>query len=124
MATIERFEDIKGWQSGRELCKMVYAATGSGLFSRDLALRDQIRRAAVSIVSNIAEGFESQSNRSFVRYLYVAKASCGEVRSQAYVALDQGYVSRKVFDTIYAKATETSRLIAGLIAYLQKHPDR
>ena len=124
MATIERFEDIQSWQKGRDLCKMVYAITNKDRFSRDWGLRDQMRRAALSIVSNIAEGFESQNNRTFVRYLYVAKASCGEVRSQAYVALDQDYASQTEFDAIYATATETSRLIAGFISYLRKHPDR
>ena len=124
MARIERFEEIKGWQSGRELCKVIYAVTNKGSFSRDFGLRDQIRRAAVSVVSNIAEGFEGQNNRSFIRYLYIAKASCGEVRSQAYVALDQDYISRQEFGAIYDKATETSRLLAGFIAYLQEHVDR
>ena len=84
---------------------MVYAVTNKDRFSRDWGLRDQIRRAAVSIVSNIAEGFESQNNRTFVRYRYVAKASCGEVRSQAYVALDQDYASQTEFNAIYATAT-------------------
>jgi four helix bundle protein len=121
---IERFEDVKSWQKGRELCKMIYAVTNKDRFNRDWGLRDQTRRAAVSIVSNIAEGFESQNNRTFVRYLYVAKASCGDVRSQAYIALDQGYASQTEFDAIYASATETSRLIAGFINYLQRHPER
>lgn len=124
MARIERFEDIKSWQSGRELCKMIYTVTKKECFNRDFGLRDQVRRAAVSVVSNIAEGFESQTNRTFIRYLYIAKASCGEVRSQAYVALDQEYISPKEFEAIYAKSTETSRLIAGFIAYLRQHLDR
>ncbi|MBN1580093.1 MAG: four helix bundle protein [Anaerolineae bacterium] len=124
MAGIERFEDIKSWQKGRELCKIVYAATHNRPFSQDWGLRDQFRRAAASIVSNIAEGFESQNNRTFVRYLYIAKASCGEVRAQAYIALDQAYLSQTEFDTIYRTATETSRLLAGFIDYLQKHLDR
>lgn len=119
MAAIERFEDIKGWRSGRELTKMVYEVTNRGQFSRDFALRDQIRRASVSIMSNIAEGFESQNNRTFIRYLYIAKASCGEVRSQLYVALDQGYVTEEEFNAIYQKSLETSRLIAGFITYLK-----
>lgn len=120
MARIERFEDVKSWQKGRELCQMVYRITNSGKFSRDFGLRDQMRRASVSIISNIAEGFESQSDQTFIRYLYMAKASSGEVRAQAYVALDQDYISQKEFDALYALATETSRLTAGFIEYLKK----
>lgn len=124
MAAIERFEDIQSWQKGRELCKIVYDATRNEPFSRDWGLRDQIRRAAISIVSNIAEGFESQSNRTFIRYLYIAKSSCGEVRAQAYAALDQQYITQPEFDTIYAKSTEVGKLLGGFISYLAKHPDR
>ena len=123
MAKIERFEDIQGWQKGRELCKLVYQATNKGTFSHDYGLRDQIRRAAVSVISNIAEGFESQNNRTFVRYLYIAKASCGEIRAQAYVASDQSYISQAEFDALYALSSETSRLMAGFIAYLEQHLD-
>ncbi|MGC9399742.1 MAG: four helix bundle protein [Anaerolineae bacterium] len=93
MVKIERFEDVESWKKGRELCKMVYRMTNTGKFKRDYGLRDQIRRASVSVISNIAEGFESQNDRTFIRYLYIAKGSSGEVRAQAYVALDQGYIS-------------------------------
>lgn len=124
MAVFEKFEDIKSWQRGRELCRLVYSATKKGAFSRDFGLRDQMRRAAVSVISNIAEGFESQNNRTFIRYLYIAKASCGEVRAQSYIALDQDYISQEEFNAIYALASETSRLIAGLVAYLKDHPNR
>ncbi len=124
MTKIERFEDIKGWQKGRELCRMVYGATKKGAFSRDFGLRDQIQRAAISIISNIAEGYESQNNRTFIRYLYIARASSGEVRSQAYIALDQNYISQEEFNTIYATATETSRIIAGFITYLEQHTNK
>ena len=124
MARITRFEEIDGWKAGRELCKLVYAATRQPRFAHDHGLSEQMRRAAVSVVSNIAEGFESQNNRVFVRYLYIAKASCAEVRSQAYVALDQDYVSPEGFDDIMGKATEAGRLIAGLITYLGQHLDR
>jgi four helix bundle protein len=121
MAKIERFEDIQGWQKGRELCKLVYQVTNKGTFSRDYGLRDQIRRAATSVVSNIAEGFESQSDQTFIRYLYIAKGSSGEVRAQSYVALDQGYITRPEFDSLYKAASETSRLISGFIQYLEKN---
>ena len=118
---IERFEDILGWQKGRDLCRMVYRLTGQKVFRQDFGLRDQMRRASVSILSNIAEGFESQNDRTFKRYLYIAKASSGEVRAQGYIALDQGYISQEEFNALYALATETSSLIAGFIRYLQKN---
>jgi four helix bundle protein len=124
MARIERFEEIQGWQKGRELCGMVYRLTSEGAFSRDYGLRDQMRRAAISVISNIAEGFESQNNRTFTRFLYIAKGSCGEVRAQAYVALDQGYITQPQFDQLNALATETGRLIGGFIVYLSKNLEK
>lgn len=124
MATIERFEDIKGWKKGRELCQLVYTVTKKAPFSRDYGLRDQMRRAAVSVISNIAEGFESQNDRTFIRYLYIARASSAEVRAQAYVALDQQYITQDTFNQIYALSSETSRLIAGFIAYLEQNPPK
>lgn len=122
MAKIERFEDIKGWEKGRELCKLVYEVTNKAPFSRDYGLRDQIHRAAVSIISNIAEGFESQNDRTFIRHFYIAKGSSGEVRAQAYIAMDQGYVTPEVFNQIYTLSSETSRLISGFITYLEQNP--
>jgi four helix bundle protein len=95
MPQIERFEEIHSWQKGRELCKLVYNVTRQTAFARDYGLRDQMRRAAVSIMSNIAEGFESQNNRTFTRHLYIARGSDAEVRAQAYVALDQEYITKK-----------------------------
>jgi four helix bundle protein len=120
MVRIERFEDVESWKKGRELCKMVYDMTNSGEFRRDYGLRDQIRRASVSVISNIAEGFESQNDRTFIRYLYIAKGSSGEVRAQAYVALDQGYISEEEFKSLYTLVTQISRLISGFIKYLEK----
>ena len=117
MAKIERFEDIEAWQDARLLVKGVYEVTSEGRFARDFGLREQIRRAAISTMSNIAEGFESQSNKTFIRYLYQARGSAGEVRSQLYVALDQGYVTAAQFEKLYQKAVSTSRLISGFIAY-------
>ena len=120
MATIERFEDIESWQRGREVVKQIYSVTRVEPFSRDFALCNQIRRSAVSIISNIAEGFERDGNKEFVQYLTVAKGSCGEVRSQLYVAYDQNYIDESMFEEISARVTETSRLIAGLIRYLKQ----
>jgi len=120
MAKIERFEDIESWRYGREVANQVYAATRTEPFVRDFALCNQIRRSAVSIISNIAEGFERDGNKEFVQFLTVAKGSCGEVRSQLYVALDQNYIDEPTFREIYNRTLETSRLIAGLIRYLKQ----
>ena len=119
MAKIERFEDIEAWKAARELANFVYDLTGRPRFARDFGLRDQIQRAAVSVMSNIAEGFESQSNRSFISYLYRAKGSAGEVRSQLYIAFDRGYVTNEELGAGIGLAEKTSRLIAGFIAYLE-----
>jgi len=94
MAKIERFEEIEAWQDARLLVKGIYEVTDGGRFARDFGLRDQIRRAAISTMSNIAEGFERGSDKDFIRFLYMAKASAGEVRSQLYVAMDLGLSSR------------------------------
>jgi len=120
MASIQKFEDIEAWQKARELTWQVYTLSGSGQFSRDFGLRDQIRRAAVSIMSNIAEGFERGSNKEFIQFLYIAKGSAGEVRAQLYVALDQGYIDRKNFDSLSRDVAEISRMISGFITYLSK----
>jgi four helix bundle protein len=120
MAKIEHFEDVQSWQKARELTKLIYELTSKKAFSRDFSLKDQIRRAAVSIMSNIAEGFESQNDKTFTRFLYIAKASCGEVRSQAYVALDFGYITQDEFGVLKQHTMQTSKLISGFITYLSK----
>ena len=118
MAKIEKFEDIESWKLAREVTKLVYRVSSTGGFSRDFALRDQIRRSAISIMSNIAEGFERDGDKEFVQFLAIAKGSCGEARAQLYVALDQEYVNPAEFESIYEKLVETSRLICGLMKYL------
>ena len=120
MSTIQRFEDLEAWKISREVTKDIYKLSASGLFSRDFGLRDQIRRASVSIMSNIAEGFERDGDKEFVQFLAIAKGSAGEVRSQLYVALDQEYVSEIEFYSVYQKLTENSRVISGLMKYLQQ----
>jgi len=120
MARIERFEDIEGWKKGRELRKAIYKHSQHGEFAHDFSLKDQIRRAAQSVTSNIAEGFERGGNREFIQFLSDAKGSGGEVRDQLYTALDENHVTQAEFDRLYAMATETSRLIAGFIKYLQQ----
>jgi four helix bundle protein len=120
MAKIEKFEDIEACKSAREVTKMIYAASSNGNFSRDFGLCNQIRRAAVSILSNIAEGFERGGNKEFLQFLAIAKGSCGEVRAQLYVALDQNYIDKTRFEEILNKLLETSRVISGLMKYLQQ----
>ncbi|MBC7899571.1 MAG: four helix bundle protein [Saprospiraceae bacterium] len=120
MAKIEKFEDIESWKLARDVTKYIYEITSNGNFSGDFALCNQIRRAAISILSNIAEGFERGGNKEFVNFLGIAKGSCGEVRCQLYIALDQSYISQGQFQMLSEKLLETNRLIAGLMRYLQQ----
>ncbi len=120
MAKIEKFEDIEAWKAARGITRMIYQISSSGNFCKDFALVNQIRRASVSILSNIAEGFERNGDKEFIQFLTIAKGSCGEVRAQLYVALDQNYVDKKQFLDIQNKLIETSRMISGLIKYLQQ----
>jgi len=120
MSRIERFEDIEAWRKARELTKEIYALTNDGPFARDFGLRDQIRRAVVSIMSNIAEGFERGSNKEFIQFLYIVKGSAGEVRAQLYVALDQAYINQETFNQLNKNVVETSRMVSGLISYLNR----
>jgi four helix bundle protein len=120
MPKIERFEDIECWQKARTLTKSIYAVTLEGRFSKDFGLRDQLRRSSVSILSNIAEGFERDGNKEFVQFLSLAKGSCGEARAQLYVALDQQYISQEQFGSMSEKAIEISRMLSGLIKYLRQ----
>ncbi|MBI5296246.1 MAG: four helix bundle protein [Chloroflexi bacterium] len=122
MPTIKRFEEIEAWQTARDLTRMIYSATEQGTFARDFGLKDQIRRASVSVMSNIAEGFESQTQQQFIRYLSIAKASAGEVRSQLYVARDMNYLSEEQFTNLFQMAEKASRQIARFISYLESHP--
>jgi four helix bundle protein len=122
MATITRFEEIEAWQTARELTRQIYTLTGSGQFARDFGLSDQIRRAAVSVLSNIAEGFESRTTSMFREYLGRAKASAGEVRAQAYVALDAGYIEQAEFKELYERCDKCSRQISRFMQYLASQP--
>jgi four helix bundle protein len=119
MATIERFEDLVGWQRARELTTLVYQATRTAPFSKDFGLRDQIQRAAVSVMSNVAEGFERRTPTEFYQFLSIARASCAEVRSQLYVALDVGHIRGEQFDRLVGLARETGRILGGLQSYIQ-----
>jgi four helix bundle protein len=120
MATFKRFEEIESWKRARQLTNRVYELSGQGTFARDFALKDQVRRACVSIMSNIAEGHDRSGTGEFVQFLATAKASAAEVRCQLYVALDQGYIDDEVFEELGRTALETQCLIGGLINYLKR----
>jgi four helix bundle protein len=120
MGHIARFEEIIAWQKARELTRAVYEATRDGQFSKDFGLSGQIQRAAVSVMSNIAEGFERDNRGDFHRFLSVAKGSCAEVRSQLYIAFDIGYINPTEFQELQQLAEEVSRIIGGLRASVEK----
>ena len=113
MSLIERFEDIRAWQEARVLTKQIYQLSSAGTFNRDFGLRDQIRRAAVSAMSNIAEGFDCVTKKEFARFLEIARRSTVEVQSLLYVALDVGYINEKTFGQHYQQAAKTKGLIGG-----------
>ena len=119
MPTIKKFEDITAWQKGRELKQALYRHSKRGEFAKDFALRDQARRAAMSVTANIAEGFERGGNREFIQFLSISKGSCGEVRDHLYSALDEQYVTQDEFEKSYEQAAEVGRLIASFMNHLQ-----
>ncbi len=119
MATILKFEDIVAWQKALELSDLIYEHSNKDKFSKDFGLRDQMRRASVSVVSNIAEGFEREGNNQFIYFLLVAKASAGELRAQMYVARNQKYITTEEFEKLNNKVLEVSKTISGFISYLR-----
>ena len=120
MGNIERFEDIESWKKARIFVGNVYRITGDGKFSRDFGLRDQMRRASISIMLNIAEGFGRRIDREFGQFLFIALGSVAEIQSALYIALDQEYVNEEEFEDLYTKCSEVARLISGFIKYLRK----
>src|ERR1035437_2013819 len=120
MAKIERFEELTSWQKARELNRLVYNASKKGAFAKDFGLRDQMQRASVSVMSNIAEGFERGGDREFIQFLSNAIGSCGEVRSQLYAALDGEYLTQGEFDELCKLCLDVSRLISGFMTYLRR----
>ena len=118
MGTFKKFEEIECWKKARELTRRIYEVSGKGNFAKDFGLKDQIRRAAVSIMSNIAEGHDRSGRGEFVQFLANAKGSAAEVRCQLYVAFDQDYINEKEFETLTDLAIEISRMLAGLMNYL------
>jgi four helix bundle protein len=120
MAKIQHFEDLQSWQKARELSNAVYQITLGKDFSRDYDLRNQIRRAASSVMHNIAKEFDSGSDAEFARFLRIARRSSSEVQSQLYLALDQKYITQEQFDLIYTLCNEVKKLINGFLRYLNK----
>ena len=120
MATFKKFEDIEGWQKARQLTREVYRKSKIGPLSKDYGLKDQMRRAAVSVMSNIAEGFERGGTREFVHFLSIAKGSLGELEAQLYVARDQNYIDDDEFASLKALARSTKLIIGGLMSYLRQ----
>jgi four helix bundle protein len=123
MARISRFEDLEVWRDARKLVGCVYETTGKGILSKDFGLKDQLQRAAVSIMSNIAEGFERGNRKEFIWFLNIAKASAAEVRSLAYVAYDIKYINDGTFQVMNDSVSSLSRQISGFIKYLKKIKD-
>ena len=122
MATIKRFIDLAVWQKGRELVREIYRLTNEGEFSKDWGLKDQIRRAAVSICSNIAEGFERSGNKEFSNFLWIAKGSTGEVSSQLYHAWDCGYIDKMTFNDLQGRLGLISAMLYKLIGSIKVSP--
>jgi len=116
---IEKFEDIKSWQKARMVTNLIYDLSDEGEFANDYALKSQIRKSCLSIMSNIAEGFERQGNREFINFLSIAKGSSAEARSQSYLAMDRDYISERNFELIQSELKEVGRLIGGFMNYLR-----
>jgi len=124
MTAITRFEEIEAWKTARQLTNTIYAQSNQAGFNRDFGLRDQIRRAAISVMSNIAEGFESRTDAQFINFLGIARVSAGEVRAQLYIAVDQKYITDEQFKDAFLLAETSARQIAKFTQYLESHPRR
>ena len=120
MATIKRFEDLECWQEARRLVNMVYEIINdSEDFQKDFRLNGQITGAAISVMNNIAEGWASQSNNEFIRFLTYSRRSCAETQNCLYICLDQQYISENTFKEIYDQGLKTIKIIDGLLRYLR-----
>ncbi|MBN1385236.1 MAG: four helix bundle protein [Elusimicrobia bacterium] len=117
---VERFEELQVWIDSRKLVAEVYRLTLNDRFKKDFGLKEQIQRSAVSVISNIAEGFERHNNKEFIRFLIYAKSSAGELRAQLYVAVDIGYISRNEFEKVFKNTVKISQQLANFIKYLRK----
>lgn len=119
MATINKFEELKTWQKARELCNFIHKLTQKDGFVKDFSLKDQINRSSGSVMDNIAEGFDRNSNKEFRQFLFIALSSCSETKSQLYRALDRNYINQIEFEKAYEIANETFSLIGGFLNYLR-----
>ena len=120
MSKIEKFEGVVAWQKVRDLTQEIYARAKAGPFAKDFGLKDQIQRASVSIMGNVAGGFDRGGDKEFIQFLSISKGSCGEVKSHLYVALDQQYINATQFSGLYTSAVEMGRLLAGFMAHLKQ----
>ena len=120
MATAKSFEELGVWKNGKKFTVLIYKVTNSKTFSSDFSFRDQLRRASVSIISNIAEGFERNGNKEFIRFLKIAKGSAGEIRAQLYIAFELDYISNSEFKELYEEINLISKQLSALITYLRK----
>lgn len=119
MSKIMKFEDIKAWQRARKLVFEIYSITNNNFFMKDFSLKEQIRRASISIVLNIAEGFARKTKKEFIQFLYISHGSIAEVQSCLYIALDLNYINNDKFNYLYNECEEISKMISGLIKYLE-----
>lgn len=120
MVKINKFEDIEAWKEARKLVRNIYSLVRLTSFSKDFALRDQIIRAAISTMSNIAEGFDSATDQQFIQFLVYSRRSCSEIQSHLYIALDNEYIAKNEFNKVYSQAETTRKLCSGFITYLRK----
>jgi four helix bundle protein len=123
MGAFKSFEEILAWQKARELTKFIYIVSSSDKFDKDFSLKDQIRRSAVSVMANIAEGYDRRGDKEFVRFLNIAKGSLSEVKSHLFVAFDIGYVNNGKLESLFNLIDEIAKLISGLIKYLKSNLD-
>ncbi len=119
MGAFKSFDEILAWQRARELTKLIYIVSSSDKFDKDFSLKDQIRRSSVSVMANIAEGYDRRGDKEFVRFLNIAKGSLAEVKSHLYVAFDIGYVNKEKLESLFSLIDEIAKLISGLIKYLK-----
>jgi len=124
ISNIKSFEEIDAWKKARKIVKEIYKISSSGKFSEDWSLKDQIRRAALSIMSNISEGYLRQTDKEFIQFLYIARGSTAEVQSQLYVALDLNYIDNDKFEYLYQETLNIIKLISGFIKYLKNTYDK
>jgi len=119
MAKIERFEDIEAWKEARTIVNRVYDLCRNDSFRKDYNLTNQIQRAAISIMANIAEGFNRRGNKEFAQFLFISKASAAELQSHLYIAIDQKYINQEDFDSLYSSIDKIQRMLSNFIKYLR-----